>query len=388
MNDLHLTRRHFVRGFTFTGITTVGLARSRVLATKTPTALPPIGKTPGVRQVGNASITDASEAAQLAVSLAQQSAAAGTFGVGGLLVDGHGRILAEAVNSVLIGGALYDPTCHVERQLIDWFTTNQGRTRFARDDLTIVNSLDPCAMCAGAIIRSGMKAVSVSEDTEAGIQAARNAGPGLEALKQQVSRHFAFFAVRGGRSQSGIINNPKLRSSIAEALVVDAKQAVFASVADVRQTVGKDSNRAATPWQPVASMLSKIDELAARLSKLFERVGSPINVHRAKDRAQLWRVVAKSNCALVDSRGYVITSVKRDWSNAVTGSSVMNAVRLYTHLRRLAAEMLNIELPSSRHCSLIMHQAPHSEAEMLMELGAIGSFLECGFRRSRPGIPT
>ena len=54
----------------------------------------------------------------------------------------------------------------------------------------------------------------------------------------------------------------------------------------------------------------------------------------------------------------------------------MNTVRLYTHLRRLAAEMLNIELPSSRHCSLIMYKAPHSEAEMLMELGAIGSFLE------------
>jgi hypothetical protein len=167
-----------------------------------------------------------------------------------------------------------------------------------------------------------------------------------------------------------------LRSSIAEALVVDAKEAVFASVADVRQTVGKVSNRAAVPWQPVTSMLSKIDELAARLSKLFERIGSPINVHRAKDRAQLRRVVAKSNCALVDSQGYVITSVKRDWRNAVTGSSIINAVRLYTHLRRLAAAMLNIELPSSRHCSLIMHQAPHSETEMLMELGTIGSFLE------------
>jgi cytosine deaminase len=172
-----------------------------VLGIETRTALPPIRQTPGVRQIGNASIADASEAAQLAVSLARHSAATGTFGVGGLLVDGHGRILAEAVNSVLIGGALYDPTCHVERQLIDWFmATNRGRTRFARDDLTIVNSLDPCAMCAGAIMRSGMKAVSVSEDAEAGIHAARNVEPSLEALKQQIWRHFAFFAV--GRSES------------------------------------------------------------------------------------------------------------------------------------------------------------------------------------------
>src|SRR5262245_25665567 len=55
---------------------------------------------PGVRPV-RYRIDNAQEAAARVAQLAAQAAGAGTFGVGGLLIDGKGTVIAEAVNAVV-----------------------------------------------------------------------------------------------------------------------------------------------------------------------------------------------------------------------------------------------------------------------------------------------
>jgi Cytidine and deoxycytidylate deaminase zinc-binding region len=103
--------------------------------------------TPGVRPI-EGRIETAKGAAGRALELAQRAARAGTFGVGGFLMDKSGQILAEAVNAVIEDGQVCDPTAHVERQLIDWLFSTHGQ--HARpQELVTVSSLDPCA-CARA----------------------------------------------------------------------------------------------------------------------------------------------------------------------------------------------------------------------------------------------
>src|SRR5262249_24066338 len=124
---------------------------------------------PGVR-VGTSTIRNADDAAARAVALAEEAGNNGTFAVGGLLVDNSGRIIAEAINAVIRDDRLSDPTAHVERQLVDWFADRRYRgLRLSPRDVTIVSSLDPCAMCAGAILRSGMRVITVAEDNYAGV---------------------------------------------------------------------------------------------------------------------------------------------------------------------------------------------------------------------------
>ena len=61
---------------------------------------------------------------QAAVAIAASEAIAaktqGTFGVGGVMLDGRGTVLKALHNNVIKHGLIYDPTAHSERQLIDW----------------------------------------------------------------------------------------------------------------------------------------------------------------------------------------------------------------------------------------------------------------------------
>ena len=69
--------------------------------------------------------------------------------VGAILLDGYGDIVAEAHNEREI---LKDPTAHAEILAIKRASESLGSWRL--DDLTLVVTLEPCLMCAGAIVSS------------------------------------------------------------------------------------------------------------------------------------------------------------------------------------------------------------------------------------------
>jgi tRNA(Arg) A34 adenosine deaminase TadA len=83
----------------------------------------------------------------LALIEAERAGAQGEVPVGAVVVDGaSGRVLAAAGNG-MIGAA--DPTAHAEMLALRRAAARLGAPRLDRCDLYV--TLEPCAMCAGAI---------------------------------------------------------------------------------------------------------------------------------------------------------------------------------------------------------------------------------------------
>ena len=82
---------------------------------------------------------------RVALDAARQAAAAGEVPVGAALVH-RGQVIAQAGNAPR---TLHDPTAHAEMRVIRAGAALLGRERLEDCDLWV--TLEPCAMCAGAI---------------------------------------------------------------------------------------------------------------------------------------------------------------------------------------------------------------------------------------------
>ena len=89
---------------------------------------------------------------QAALSLAKVAADKGDVPVGAIVVDEAGEILGTGQN---LREQNNDPTAHAEIVALRNASEKFGSWRL--DDLTIVVTLEPCAMCAGAILQSRIK---------------------------------------------------------------------------------------------------------------------------------------------------------------------------------------------------------------------------------------
>lgn len=97
-----------------------------------------------------------SELELMAVALesATVAAAEGEIPVGALLVDASGRVIASGRNSRVID---QDPTAHAEINAIrEAAALREDRVL---DDCTLVVTLEPCVMCAGAILAARLPRV-------------------------------------------------------------------------------------------------------------------------------------------------------------------------------------------------------------------------------------
>jgi tRNA(adenine34) deaminase len=89
---------------------------------------------------------------QAALSLAKVAAAKDDVPVGAIVVNEAGEVLGTGQN---LREQSNDPTAHAEVIAIRQAAEKIGSWRL--DDLTIVVTLEPCAMCAGAIAQSRIK---------------------------------------------------------------------------------------------------------------------------------------------------------------------------------------------------------------------------------------
>ena len=89
---------------------------------------------------------------QQALALANQAATSDDVPVGALIVNDQGEIIGVGEN---LREKNNDPTAHAEIVAIKNAAQKIGNWRL--DDLTMVVTLEPCAMCAGAIIQTRMK---------------------------------------------------------------------------------------------------------------------------------------------------------------------------------------------------------------------------------------
>lgn len=99
----------------------------------------------------------------LAFALAEEAAANGEAPVAAVIVEGE-RVLAAERNRMQ---ALRDPTAHAEMLAIRTALEVRGTGRLDGCDLYV--TLEPCAMCAGAIAHTRLRRVYfAAEDTKAG----------------------------------------------------------------------------------------------------------------------------------------------------------------------------------------------------------------------------
>ena len=89
---------------------------------------------------------------QQAISLAKEAAVKGDVPVGALVVDDSGNIVGQGAN---LREQDNDPTAHAEIVAIRNAAKKLGDYRL--DELTMVVTLEPCGMCAGAIAQSRIK---------------------------------------------------------------------------------------------------------------------------------------------------------------------------------------------------------------------------------------
>jgi tRNA(adenine34) deaminase len=89
---------------------------------------------------------------QAALSLAKVAADKGDVPVGAIVVNEPGEILGTGQN---LREQSNDPTAHAEIIAIRQAAEKIGSWRL--DNLTLVVTLEPCAMCAGAILQSRIK---------------------------------------------------------------------------------------------------------------------------------------------------------------------------------------------------------------------------------------
>ena len=87
-----------------------------------------------------------------AITIAQESLASNDVPVGALVIDPSGKIIATGVNE---REAKSDPTAHAEIVAMRKAATNGWRL----DNHTLVVTLEPCAMCAGAIAQARISKV-------------------------------------------------------------------------------------------------------------------------------------------------------------------------------------------------------------------------------------
>ena len=85
----------------------------------------------------------------VALDQARAAAADGEIPIGAVVLDGGGQVIARAHNR---REALHDPTAHAEILALRGAAEARGSWRL--DGCTLVVTLEPCPMCAGAVAMS------------------------------------------------------------------------------------------------------------------------------------------------------------------------------------------------------------------------------------------
>ena len=89
---------------------------------------------------------------QKALDLAEKAAQLGEIPVGAIIVDKDGKIIAEAFNE---RETLQSPTAHAEVLAIERAAKVLQNRRLS--ECTLYVTLEPCPMCAGAVINAQLK---------------------------------------------------------------------------------------------------------------------------------------------------------------------------------------------------------------------------------------
>ena len=344
---------------------------------------------------------DVQAAVALAAGEAIGARAQGSFGVGGVLLDQYGNVLKSLQNNVVKDGLVFDPTAHGERQLIDWYFAERakGRTLPEPHDVTLVTSLDPCAMCSGAILAAGFNVVVAANDVQAGINhdATATFGSLPKELRQAASASFCYPAVLGSsayaREASGAAPKPFfIGKTIAEPTLALCSLLIEATGEKVQAFVNSDpalgeSKDPATlaPDHPLLRKLKSLypHALAYRGAPHAPGVGLAPFLLAAMEQDR--RQGGDGDCAaLLDGFGNLLLCVPGRRAQSPICTAFMECTRQYAQLRyQLIAgagpemrDTVRRYLAHPKEGTFVLARGPGLGADSFMDLGAYGSTME------------
>jgi cytosine deaminase len=360
-------------------------------------------------------IANADQAVGVAAAKAIEAALQNTFAVGGALIDNRrAKVICSLHNNVLESPEgrkfflLHDPTAHGERQLVDWYFEHRKRLKLPPpQQLTIVTTLDPCAMCAGALLTAGFNVAVSAIDTYAGINYNKSFDfPSLPVnLRKKAQSTFAYYAVDPpvNRAYSGgdsvIFANGKIRS--ATLYLTDA---IFESSVNAVRTLDNNSGNDPSKLTDPSTLPQKSPVKKAFLRAFPQAFSVKVATPRipGKELAPILVEVARrgrlsgaefNSTAFLDPFGNLLLCLAGVETLSPIRTSFMELTRTYAHIRWV---LMNSSNPATRREALktLTHPKygtfvflyapdPHSPVG-IMTMGAYGSTMEGPLPQSYP----
>lgn len=342
---------------------------------------------------------------QAAVAIAANEAIAartqGTFGVGGLLLDQFGNVLKALQNNVVRDGLVFDPTAHGERQLIDWYFAERakGRSLPAPEDMTIVTSLDPCAMCSGALLAADFNVVVAARDVNAGINHDASASFGAlpATLRERAGARFAYPAVLGKSIYARASAGATPKSFFIGKTISEPTQALCSLVFETTSEKVQALLNFDLPQDQLRdpATLPQSHAIVRGLKSLYPAALSHRSAPHAPDAGLapfLRRAMEHDSAqggegdavALLDSFGNLLLCVPGRQAQSAICTAFMECTRQYAQLRYQlmhgASEDVQREvrqyLGHPKEGTFVFARGPDASARSFMDLGAYGSTME------------
>jgi cytosine deaminase len=358
-------------------------------------------------------VHSADAAAQLALFKAQEANANGTFGVGGAIIENStGRVIVALSNRVLakLQPAVqhkdgetytYDPTAHGERQLVYWYYQNRVAMNLPEPSkLTIVTSLDPCAMCTGTLLASGFNVGVVALDDFAGINYnSKFDFPGLPAqFRTMLESRFGYYGIDAGRMYVGGKSVLYSDSTVSQETYQNSLSVFVKNVQKIRdnsQGSGSDPKDLTDPaLLPDSSAIKTA--FRARYPSAFTYKLANFRAPDTSLRDHLTKLMvntpgAQNAVALIDPFGNLVMSAADTFASNPTATAFMNLVQDYSTIRynlvnnpATTLETRN-SLTHPKFGTFVFLYAPSpSDPLTLQILGAYGSTMEGAIPQTKP----
>ncbi|MDQ1685567.1 MAG: hypothetical protein QOC82_2304 [Frankiaceae bacterium] len=350
-------------------------------------------------------VSDAQEAVELVTAEAVLAAIQGTFAVGGAIIDRNGYVVQAMHNNVLepypgstAGFNLHDPTAHGERQLVDWYFAQPPGLPLP-PDLTVVTTLDPCAMCAGALLTAGFNVAVAAIDTFAGINYSSDFSfPTLPpALRAQAQATFGYYGVQPPMTRPYVgANTPQFAGESIDTAALELADLVFTnSVGQVRSASnasGLDPSKMSDPanlppGDPVRIALTNLYAETLTVRSANPRfpgpeIGAPL-VSVAK--AAAGRGAALNAVALLDPFGNLLSCLGGAEQSSPIRTAFLELTRDYALLRwtlmnspdERIRNTADATLTHPKYCTFVELYGPDpATPQAVMTFGAYGSTME------------
>ncbi len=350
---------------------------------------------------------NAEQAVQIAAGKSIEASLQNTFAVGGILIDNRsGTVFCALHNNVLEAFEnrklflLHDPTAHGERQIVDWYFKNRKRLKLPDPGhLTVITTLDPCAMCAGALLTAGFNVGVAAEDDYAGINynASFNFPSVPSKWKSVAQSSFAYYGVeapirrafRGGKGAA--FANQSIRASTF-CLTGTIFESSVNSVRALDNNSGKDPSQLTNPKdlpRNSATRKALLDAYPHAFSVTCPQPRLP-----GKEIAQVLLNTAKkahrrgaafNSVAFLDPFGNLLLCLGGAEQRSPIRTAFMEVTRAYAHVRwvlmnhrdKSVREQAGNVLTHPKYGTFVFLYAPDPNTPQgLMTMGAYGSTME------------